>query len=312
MSIQSLPLSGLRAFEAAARTGSFRAAADMIGVTPSAVSHAIRALEYSLQTSLFFREGRKIGLSPSGEILFRHVQDGFDELKRGIAAVSGRNRMLLRLHSAPSFAAQWLVPRLPSLLADKSGLEVRIAASVSYTRFLTDEFDVDIVYGAPMAERYASSRHPPLVVLPLGEETVTPLCSPGFAEQIRSPRDLLGLSLIESDNKQVRWPAWFAANGLNAPEPHGPRFDRSFLSISAAADGLGVALESTRLAERELASGRLVRALPGSHDLTYVGHFLTFPRAERYRLELLVLAGWMAAELGIKLELPTMGSARSV
>ena len=215
--------------------------------------------------------------------------------------------MLLRLHSAPSFAAQWLVPRLPRLLADTKGLEIRVAASVNYDAFRSDQYDVDIVYGAPWAERYARARHPRLVVLPLGEETVTPLCAPAVAARLHAPRDLLGEMLIESDNKQVRWPEWFAANGLTGPEPRGPRFDRSFLSLSAAADGLGVALESTRLAERELASGRLVRALPAARDLTYVGHFLTFPRAERYRLELLVLTGWLAAELGITLDLQQTG-----
>jgi DNA-binding transcriptional LysR family regulator len=306
--MKQLPLTGLRAFEAAARTGSFRAAAELIGVTPSAVSHAIRSLEYALQTSLFFREGRKVGLTAQGDLLLRHVQLGFEELNRGIAAVSGQNRMLLRLHSAPSFAAQWLVPRLPRLLADTAGLEVRVAASVNFSRFRSDEFDVDIVYGADVAERYAHGRHPRLVVLPLGEETVTPLCCPAVAPRIRTPRDLLGETLIESDNKGVRWPVWFAANGLASPEPHGPRFDRSFLSISAAADGLGVALESTRLVERELASGRLVRPLPEARDVAYVGHFLTFPHAERYRLELLVLTGWLAAELGISLDLRNAGS----
>lgn len=306
--MKPLPLSGLRAFEAAARTGSFRAAAELIGLTPSAVSHAIRSLEYSLQATLFFREGRKVGLTGQGELLLRHVRQGFEELNRGIAAVSGKNRMLLRLHSAPSFAAQWLVPRLPRLLADTKGLEIRVAASVNYSRFLTDEYDVDIVYGAPWAERYARSRHPKLVVLPLGEETVTPLCSPTMAATIRTPADLLHQTLIESDNKQLRWPDWFAANGMDAPQPHGPRFDRSFLSLSAAIDGLGVALESTRLAERELASGRLVRPLPAARDVAYVGHYLTFPKAERYRMELSVFAGWLAAELGITLDLGATGS----
>ena len=301
--MKQLPLAGLRAFEAAARTGSFRAAAELMGVTPSAVSHAVRTLEQTLQTALFCRDGRAVGLTAHGETLLRHVSQGFEELKRGVAAVSGGQRMLLRLHSAPSFAAQWLVPRLPRLLADTVGLEVRIAASVNYSRFLTDEFDVDIIYGAPVAERYARSGPPRLVVLPLGEETVTPMCAPGLAGLIRTPADLFRQTLIESDNKQVRWPAWFAANGLAAPEPRGPRFDRSFLAISAAADRLGITLESTRLAERELASGRLVRPLPYAKDVVYVGHFLAFPRAERYRLELLVLTGWLAAELGIPLNL---------
>src|SRR3954452_15792344 len=225
--MQHLPLTALRAFEAAARSGSFRVAADALHVTPSAVSHAIRGLEASLQTTLFHREGRHIALTAQGEALLRHVQQGFDELKRGIAAVNGRSRMLLRLHSAPSFAAQWLMPRLSRLLAERPGLDVRLAASTSYTLFRNEEYDVDIVYGVSWAENYRRSRHPRVVVLSLGEETVTPLCSPAQAERIRTLEDLAEQTLIESEVKQVRWPAWFAANGVMAPDMRGPRFDRS-------------------------------------------------------------------------------------
>ena len=117
---------------------------------------------------------------------------------------------------------------------------------------------------------------------------------------MRSPRDLLRRTLIESDNKRVRWPAWFAANGLPAPEPRGPRFDRSFLSLSAAADGLGVALESLLLAERELAAGRLVRPLDGAcEDVSYTGHWLVYPRAKQHLRPLVAFRKWIAAELGV-------------
>ena len=109
--------------------------------------------------------------------------------------------------------------------------------------------------------------------------------------------------LIESDNKQVRWSTWFARNGLLAPRPHGTRFDRSFLAIAAAADGLGVALESTRLAERELAAGRLVRPLAGrAEDVRYVGHHLAFPRSARQRHSLRLFTKWLGTELGLKIE----------
>jgi DNA-binding transcriptional LysR family regulator len=302
--MQHLLLTALRSFDAAGRTGSFRAAASALGVTPSAVSHSIRGLEEALETLLFVRDGRRIRLTPQGETLLFHVQQGFAEMKRGVEAVSGHNRTLLRLHCAPSMAAQWLVPRLPRMLAECEGLEVRISAGTDYTRFQGDEFDMDIVYGMDWAEAYAKNHHPPIVVLPLGEEVVTPLCAPTLAKRIRTPRDLLSQTLIESDNKTIRWPAWFAANDLAAPKPHGPRFDRSFLSIFMAVDGLGVALESTRLAERELASGRLVRPLPACSDVRYVGHWLTFPRAERYQPNVLAVARWIGAELGITLDLP--------
>lgn len=297
-----IPLSSLRAFEAAARTGSFRAAAEDLRLTPSAVSHAVRGLERALGVALFLREGRSIRLTGEGEALMHHVARGFGELQLGLSTVSARaGQHLLRLHCAPSFAAQWLVPRLRRFLDGTRGLEVRIAAGVDYTRFLADEFDADIVYGPPPASFYGPVGRT-VAWLPLGTEVVTPLCAPELAPRIHAPADLLAHSLIESDNKRVRWANWFAANGMPAPEPRGPRFDRSFLSISAAVDGLGVALESTRLAERELASGRLVRPLQGaSEDVAYTGHWLVAPRAKLYARSVVLFTQWLGAELGVDL-----------
>ena len=130
--VRHLPLSALRTFEAAARTGSFRSAAADLGLTPSAISHAIRGLEASLAAALFLREGRAIRLTAEGETLLRHVERGFGELRLGIASISARGPQLLRLHTAPSFAAQWLVPRLRRLLQESGGLEVRVAAGTDY------------------------------------------------------------------------------------------------------------------------------------------------------------------------------------
>jgi DNA-binding transcriptional LysR family regulator len=307
-----LPLSALRAFEAASRTGSFRAAAEDLSLTPSAVSHAIRGLEQTLGTTLFLRLGRSILLTDAGRTLVRHVERGFGELQLGIGSVSTHRSELLRVHSAPSFAAQWLLPRLRRLLQEVQGLEVRIAASTDYARFLTDEFDLDIVYGMPSVESYGATMHQNLIVLPLGTEVITPLCAPALTANIRSPRDLLRQTLIESETKKVRWPAWFATNGLNAPAPRGPRFDRSFLSLSAAVDELGVALESTRLAERELASGRLVRPLKDlCEDVIYTGHWLVFPRPLRYSQSLVLFIEWLAKELGLELDLEAMDGPTS-
>jgi LysR family transcriptional regulator, glycine cleavage system transcriptional activator len=293
--IQDIPPSVLRAFESAGRTGSFRMAAMELELTPSAVSHAVRKLERTLGASLFEREGRAMRLSPEGEALMRHVGRAFDELRRGLEIVSTRGPMMLRLHSAPSFAAQWLSPRLSRFLREFPGIEVRLAAGTEYARFANDEFDADIIYGMP--------RQDGLVVVSLGEEIVTPLCAPELARDIATPMDLYRCVLIESDNKQIRWPAWFAHNALAAPRPHGTRFDRSFLAIAAAVDGLGVALESTRLAERELASGRLVRPLAGrAEDVRYVAHHLVFPRNASRRHTLRLFAKWLSAELGLQLE----------
>ena len=306
-----LPLSALRAFEAASRTGSFRAAAADLGLTPSAISHALRGFEKQLGAALFVREGRAIRLTPEGETLMRHVERGFGELQLGIGSIVQRGPQLLRLHCAPSFATQWLVPRLRRLLTEVRGLEVRIAAGTDYTRFANEEFDADIVYGAPVPGTYGLAANQSVFILPLGSERVTPLCAPSLASSIKSARALLQQILIESDNKKVRWTDWFAANGMIAPASRGPRFDRSFLSIRAAADGLGVALESTLLAERELASGELVRPLDAvCEDVVYTGHWLVFPRARRYSRPIVLFAGWLAKELGLALDLESLDTPK--
>ena len=290
-----VPIAALRVFEAAARRQSFHAAATELNLTPSAVSHAIRKMEETLGVTLFERVGRGVSLSSEGQTLMGYTDRAFEELQRGVEAVSARMPRLLRLHSAPSFAAQWLTPRLARFFAQCPEVEVRLSAGVEYARFDTGEFDADIIYGLPRQEG--------LVVLPLKEETVTPLCAPHIAEVIESPTDLLRFQLIQSDNKQVRWPAWFGLNGIAVPtSPRGSRFDRSFLAIAAAADGLGVALESTLLAEREIQRGRLVAPLAGrSEDIRYVGHHLVFPRPFEQRAPLRQFARWLARELDIVL-----------
>lgn len=287
----NVPVNLLRVFEAAGRTGSFRTASSQLGLTPSAISHAVRKLEATLGVPLFERAARSVRLTYEGEVLMRHVGRGFDDLRRGMDAVSARAPTLLRLHCAPSFAAQWLTPRLPAFLEAHPGIDVRLAAGVDYTRFTSDEFDADIVYGPPRAEG--------LVVTPLGEETITPVCSPALAVAIRHPRDLLGLSLVQSDTKQVQWSDWFTAQGLCAAPRIGSRFDRSFLAILAAVQGLGVALESTRLVEAELASGRLVAPLAEtSVPVRYVGHYLVHPRHTQPRKTLRQFSEWLLQRLG--------------
>ena len=288
-----LALSAMHAFEAAVRGGSFRAAAEELLLTPSAISHAVRKLETEIGTALFIRDGRRMVLTPEGEMLLRYVERGFAELRRGMAAVSVRGVSLLRIHCAPSFAAQWLTPRLSRLRAQCPGIEIRIAAGTDYTRFVSDEFDADIVYGEP--------RLSGMMALPLGEEIVLPLCALELAGKIVDPASLLRQTLIESDNKKVRWDTWFAANGLPAPPPNGPRFDRSFLAIAAAVDGVGVALESLRLAERELTAGRLVQPLAGrSQVVRYVGHWLVFPPDKERLPALAQFVTWLGMELDLK------------
>lgn len=289
--LNRIPLSTLRGFEAAGRLLSFKAAADELGLTPGAVSHAIAKLEDVLGACLFTRTTRAIALTPEGETLLAHVGRGFEALRVGLEQVSTRTDRLLRLHAAPSFAAQFLAPRLPAFLAANPGIDIRLATGTDYARFKSDEFDADIIYGVLPAT-------PGLIVVALAGELVTPLCAPALAAGLTTPQDLLGCKLIQSDNKQIRWPDWFAANAVKSPPPRGLRFDRSFLSIGAAVDGQGVALESTLLAKRELEDGRLVAPfLRSAQNITYTGHYFVYPASRYGQTMISRFLAWLLQEL---------------
>lgn len=288
--ISSISLKGIRAFEAVARLKSFRRAAAELSLTPSAVSHAVIGLERQMGVALIDRSSRSGRLTDRGEAFYYHVRLAFDQLRLGLEETPLSGPRLLRLHAAPSFAAAWLSPRLPRFIALHPGIEVRLSAGTDYSQFTSNDFDADIVYGPVRATNIEAT--------PLSEETVTPMCTPALAAAVASPSDLLRLHLIQSDNKVVRWSHWFEANGLEPPALHGIRFDRSFLAIAAAVDGLGVALESTLLAERELASGRLVMPLAATaSNISYTGHHLVVPRHARPNRLVGHFADWIQAEM---------------
>lgn len=288
--IGSVSLKGIRAFEAVARLGSFKAAAGELNLTPSAVSHAVIALERSMGVGLIDRRTRQGRLTDRGEIFHQHVRQAFDLLRQGLEETSTRARRLLRLHSAPSFAAGWLSPRLPSFQSKHPDIEVRLSAGTDYSHFAHDDFDADIVYGPVRASDVECH--------PIASERVAPMCTPELAKSISHPDDLPHHRLIQSDNKTVRWSHWFETNGIAPPKLQGNRFDRSFLAIAAAADGLGVALESTLLAERELSTGRLVMPLNGlTLDIEYTGHRLVIPNRDPANQLVSLFAEWLNQEI---------------
>jgi DNA-binding transcriptional LysR family regulator len=288
---RKVPLSFIRVFEAAARTLSFGAAAQELNLTPSAVSHSVRKLEQMVDVKLFQRSTREVRLTREGAQLLEHVQRGMDELQRGFALITNEARSPLRVHSAPSFATQWLLPRLASFVREHPDIDLQVSASTDYARF-DDDFDLDIVYGDPQSS--------PHETIPLALEGLAPLCAPALAEKIRRPQDLYQLPLIQCAVQRFQWKGWFEANDLAPPTHYGLRFDRSSMAIAAAVDGLGVVLESTLLAERELACGALVRPLAGrSREVEYVGHYLAYPRRRHHHEAFDTFRGWLLQQLGI-------------
>ena len=155
------------------------------------------------------REGRRLSLTGDGQALHAPVEEAFGLINSGMNAISMRQTSVLRLHAAPSFAAQWLMPRLASFRADNPLIEVQIAADTDYVRFTGDDFDADIVYGMRSQEA--------LMTNPLGRELIAPMCSRELAPAIRSAADLVGLPLIHSTLKYTTWADWLGANGIAPP-----------------------------------------------------------------------------------------------
>jgi LysR family glycine cleavage system transcriptional activator len=135
-------LTALRAFEAAARLGSFTLAAAELHVSQSAVSQQIRTLEADLGVSLFRRSGPRIALTPEGANLAAGLRAGFAEIHRAVESVRRRRRPIVTVSLLPTLAVRWLIPRLERFNAAHPGIEIRLATSVAPP--LPDGNDVDI------------------------------------------------------------------------------------------------------------------------------------------------------------------------
>ena len=250
----------IQAFEAAARLSSFAMAAEELFVTPSAISHQIKFLEEQFGVQLFHRIHRAVVLTDAGRRYAEEISAAFARIEaatRDLGRVTKSD--ILTVHCTPSFATQWLMPRLSRFSARNPGIDVRLNASKEPVDLISGTVDVDIRYGSKNIQPAGimSVAFPP--------ETIVPLCSPELANgehPIRSPEDLRHHALIHSEVCLVGWLDWARQHReVNLDIKRGLRFDRSFMSISAAVDGLGVCLESLQLVQRELETGRLVAPL---------------------------------------------------
>jgi len=284
---------GLTAFEAVMRTGTFAAAADELNLTASAVSYRIKALEEFLGVALFSRVHRQARPTDAGRQYYRHIGRAFEEIERATRDImaTGRHDVLF-VHSAPTFATQWLMPRLSSFFIDNPDLDVRVTATPQAADPERDDIDIDIRYGR---------RHGPgMVATPLCRETVLPLASPEIirTHDLDTVAGLRRTTLIHSTQCLVQWRDWLSqyASDMDPALSRGPKFDRSFLSIGTARDGLGVCLESSLLAYPELARGQL-RPVAGARGIEITAHFLAVPRAKLESAKVARFRAWLRDEL---------------
>jgi len=264
----------IKAFEAAARLESFAAAADELHLSASAVSHQIRNLESTLGIELFKRNPRSVELSIQGRALAQRLTQALDGLESALALwMPSPEQLNLAVHCAPSFASKWLSPRLARLISEPNPLHIRLTSSATPPELTRhEEIDVAITYGAPINRVGVVSE-------PLGLETIVPMSAPHYFDTSLHLEEatLKPGSLIDSQLSPVRWGDWLSHEGLTERSSmKGLSFDRAALVLSAAADGLGIALESTRLAENELKNGSLIVLNGHQPPLQREMHFLCY------------------------------------
>lgn len=252
-SYDMLPLETLRAFDAAARSGSFSAAAEKLNLTHGAVSRQIAKLEDWLGLKLFDRGARGVALTIEGNRLHLRTTEAFALIASNSDRwVEPRGTAVVRLTSIPSVSGLWLMPRLPALESGEPRLRIILDVDIRQADLADQGIDLSI--------RCGRGRIPERISLQLFEEHIFPIASPELAKEIAKggPSRLLKYPLI-NDSDASGWRAWLGAQGIDyRPRPQDRRFEDYNLVLDAAAHGLGIALARPPLTEHQLKSGRIV------------------------------------------------------
>ncbi len=253
MSKRLPPLNALRVFDAAARHLSFTKAAEELFVTQAAVSHQIKSLEDFLGLKLFRRRNRSLLLTEDGQSYYLDIKEIFSALADATRRLQSRSaKGALTVSLLPSFAIQWLVPRLSSFNAAWPGVDVLIQAVDREEDKLADDVDVGIFYGR--------GNWPGLRVEKLYAEYLLPVCAPALlsgAHPLKAPEDLANHTLLH-DASRRDWQAYIRQLGLNHINvQQGPIFSHSAMVLQAAIHGQGVALANNVMAQTEIEAGRL-------------------------------------------------------
>jgi DNA-binding transcriptional LysR family regulator len=285
------PVTNLQAFEAVARRRSFALAAAELHLTASAISHQVARLESHLGVRLFERSAHGVRISAAGELYLSRVGGALSAIAAATQDLRQGVSNSLYVHSAPSIASLWLMSRLHAFARAYPDISLNLSAAHTPSDFELGQADIDIRYGVP--------NWPDVVVEPLFEERIVPLASPAFIQEhrLKRPENLLGVKLIQSNVSVVQWPDWFAAfTDKRAPDRFAVRFDRAQMSLDAATQGLGVALESATIAGRHIAERKLRPVFGLDKAVKVKAHFAVYPARHAKRPPVEAFLAWLHAE----------------
>ncbi len=305
------PLNALRAFEAAARHLSFKDAGAELSVTPTAISHQIRGLEEYLGFDLFHRLTRALELTREGRAMLPKVREGLECFATAIESTrqhEAGGRLLVT--SPPALLTRWLIRLLPELTAAHPEIQLHMAASLE----TIDARDASGVSGLQRIDvrddetevfiRFGRGQYDGCRVDRLFAPAYTVVCSPRLLLGMRPldvPGDLRRHNLLNDDSimelvDRPSWAEWLQLAGVTGIHPNaGTHFSDPGLVLSAAIDGVGVALASKPLVAAEVAAGRLVMPFDIVIRRTQA-YYLVVPEAVADRPIVSVFRHWLRSE----------------
>lgn len=249
----------LQAFEAAARYESFTLAAVELNLSQSAIGRQIRDLEMQLGLELFQRVRQRVVLSDAGKRLLPDVLVLLEGAEKVTLSALGSRGLTgaLSVATLPTFGSRWLIPRLPTFLAQEPGMQISIASRAAPFDFAVEPFDLAIHFGLPSWPHASCNA--------ICGEIVVPAAAPHFG--MRSAEEIAELPLLQISQRARLWAQWFDLQDVTAERAYqGHRFDSFSMLVAAAVAGMGVALLPTYLIEPELDAGQLTKRSHAGHD----------------------------------------------
>lgn len=293
------PLHALRAFEAVARCLSFRRAGEELLITQSAVSHHIRTLEEDLGAKLFVRKARGIELTPEGERYFETVRRAFGLIASGTSDLRGRTgKARVRVSLLPSFAANWLVPRLARFTEAHPEIDLALDPTLRLADLNAGDADLAIRYGDGKWDGVDSRL--------LMAERLTPVASPALLQKgppIAAPADLLKYPLLVALHP-YEWETWAEAVGLDLAGVKMIKLTDFNIIVQAAIEGQGIAIGRLLLIADRLRSGALVQPCPQIVTSPRVGHWLVTAKRASLSGAAGTFADWLVHETAMTTNTP--------
>jgi LysR family glycine cleavage system transcriptional activator len=284
----------LKTFQVAARLQTFKAAAEELCVTPSAVSHQIKALEEQLGVALFERGTRTLSLTDAGSHYLEHINEIFAKLESVTEQLRIRyGRSIIRLNVPPFFANELLLPRLASFSQLRDETDIRIDTTYSAPTTHPPEADLSIVWGPGPWEGFTVHELFPL--------RLNAACSPDFLlkHPIHDYADLNGKTLLVHEERRDDWERWALGLGISPINANRLiRMDTMAAVVLAAEQGVGVALVPSRLSAERFMHGSLAKVFD-TEFATNERYVLLHRTEDDAREDLQELAQWILNEFRV-------------